>query len=532
MGIANNRVAVFGDSVVAQSWGTPAITALVVSGGIATVTTGASHHLVAPGNWIGFGNPDDTFAWSSGVVQVLSVTNANPFSFTFSATFAGLTLPDGTYSSPGNWSYRSSYRTYESGYFRGLNSWSGSPFMVTAPYAVAGASTPHMLKAVQRSLAAGPKYDVAFIQCGSNDVGTGALTSQAAAQTAAAAALVNIDAAVTALVGAGKFVLVGTPAMRSANAGNFTATQQQYMNVAYTGLRNDMIKLFQSRINVLVIDYYEDISDGQATPDGGVIAAYAMDGSHPSTQGIRAISNNTKNQNLIKSVFKQGFDRQPKSILDDVAGYATGQQYPNLIQNGMMAGTTGTNGTGSSGTVATSWTAQRLAGTATVVCTAAQQRAATPGVPNSTKWGWGQNLAFTFLVQSEQIYFSSTNMNARITKGAWYRGGFTATAVGAIPATLLANIKMLIQVLSPVNVSALTFNDNSFILHNNGTPMADGEQIVIASDPIWIPADATFGNVIPYIVLTATSTAGGFVTGTATIQVSNAWFRQIPDPTI
>lgn len=531
MGVAGNRVAVFGDSILAHGWGIPAITSFVVSGGIVTITTGASHPLVAPGNWIGVGNPDDTLAWSSAVVQVLSMTNANPFSFTFSATFAGLTLPDGTYPSPGLWSYRSPYKTYEAGYFRGLNSWNGSPFMVTAPYAVAGSSSPHMLKAVQRS-GAGPRFDVAFIQSGSNDVGIGSLTSQAAAQTAAATALTNIDAAVTALVNAGKVVFVGTPAMRSANAGNFTATQQQYMNVAYTGLRQNMIRLFQSRVNVVLIDYYEDVSDGQATPDGGVIAAYAMDGSHPSTQGIRAISNNTKNQALIRSVFKQGFDRQPKSILDDVVSYASGQQYPNLIQNGLMAGTGGNNGAGSSGTVPTSWTAQRLAGTATVVCTAAQQRIATPGVPNSTKWGWGFNVAFTPLLQSEQIYLSSTNLASRITKGAWYRGGFTATAIDAVSAAVLGNIKMMIQFLTPVNVSVLTFNDDSFLLHNNGTPMADGEQIVVASDPIWVPADATFGNVVPYIVLTATATAGGFVTGTASVQISNVWFRQIPDPTV
>ena len=103
----------------------------------------------------------------------------------------------------------------------------------------------------------------------------------------------------------------------------------------------------------------------QASANGDPLAEVTKDSLHPSPMGAYYMGKALAR--VLNPLFPPAMPSRVSSILDVYE--ATDNPQGNLVINGLMAGTAGTNGTGSSGTVADNWTASRTTGaTLTGVC--------------------------------------------------------------------------------------------------------------------------------------------------------------------
>lgn len=167
------RVHLFTDSLNALAYTVSTASSVVVSGGVVTVNTGGSHFCVT-GNTCFFYNPHTTDHTVNN--HPLSGINVKPTShtnntFTFPASFAGVTVADGdiTTLNGGGWGVGSLISQNDQSLFHQLNSMLLNPFTEVALTGWTGASPEQVADLMAKAFSSSsPAFDIAWVTLGSN----------------------------------------------------------------------------------------------------------------------------------------------------------------------------------------------------------------------------------------------------------------------------------------------------------------------------------------------------------------------------
>lgn len=520
---AKTRTILIGDSLLARAFGSPGSNnpnGFIVSGGIATIncsTSLGSNGLFAPGNYVQLYNPGDTgFTNPMNGANVPILTAPTNVSFTCSATIPGIgTLADGNYSTiAGNvWSVVPMNNGFNGSWFTWLNAYLGSPFQVVATYAVGGTLTSFALAMMPQALA-GPKFDFAVIQSGTNDIDTAG--TAAAANAAAITALANILSMASSVLAYGATPIIGVPPpVASGRAG------AKYKNIALAQLRYGLVKAVRANNQIILVDLYKHCILGTAA-NGGYVSGYVdtSDNIHPTVTASIAIA---KAEILWQSGrYPIPPDFQPVWIgddyYDDTADHS-GAPYPNLLQNGGFNGTAGTVGSPATGTVANSWNLNSVTGG--ITCAAVGQAARTAGYggsadPNTSNWGYAQTVSASGSAASQGYILTSAAQN--LVAGHWYRCGLTVKALAT-----LAHIQGVeLQVFDVTTGANTYFGQITDTADLGAMNMVSGDEVQFVTQPFYMAnADSILLQILVF------SSAAGW---SANLEFSSCWIRQIDSP--
>lgn len=537
----STRTALFGDSFLKNGYGvgTGATVggSFVVTSGIVTMNfTGNS--FAAVGNYYILSNLGDVNAanvLNGAMVKIL--TTPSTTQCTFSATWAGNTLADGDYSTIASvgWLLASAFFTTDS-FFNTMNYALGSPFNVTLPYCMGGATSVWTQTVLNRALTTGtPSFDVGVICCGTNDLSAVATGTAAGIITVANTVFATISAMVNALLARNIPVILCPQPMRS---GTFTTQQQLDLNRGMMYLRRLLLNTFMldtaigasNAAKVKVIDLAKFLSDGTNTTTGGYVGGtttYSDDGLHPTAQGGLALANMQGSQSFsLVNLFERDVNTEVIWAGDDFNN--TNDPQNNIIASPGMQGTAGTFGTSTgnvtpSGTVATNWqvvaNANGAAAGMAAVCTGQAARLALE-YTNAVNWGFMQELNITWTLAGQTVNLQtaagSGALTSRIVPNNWYQIGYTVQAVGNCTGLAGVTAQLL---MNPIRALSLNFVSG----HNNGLPLAANQSQIIVSAPFFIPPTTiTLGELL--IIAQASGV------GTSQIRIGNVFMRQVASP--
>jgi lysophospholipase L1-like esterase len=307
------------------------------------------------GSTVTWGRKDTTVSTSSdGTSLVSGDGNSLFFSPSGSVLIAGfgdsITDQNSLVNSTQSYLYANGYMTWAS-----ILSGGKLTFTDAINYGTAGDTTTMMVARLSTTLAAiyasGAKYCV--VLAGTNDVYSGVTYAQTIAN------LATIYGGFLGLNIVPVIVPILPRAKDAASGSMLTADRQKLQRI------NNWIREYaRTTPNVVIADPTLNIVDQAVTngdPIGALLAnttAYTYDGLHPSARGAYWIGK------AISDALQYRLSGISQALWSQIDTYdATNNPSGNLLANGYMTGTGGTNGTGSSGSVATSWTARRLVGT-------------------------------------------------------------------------------------------------------------------------------------------------------------------------
>ena len=232
-GVSGYRAILLGDSLNANySNGLP-ITSVTVSNGYATVTAGTPPYCY-PNDYIVMFNPGDPTSadeWSGKWIQVFDCPTNTSFRF-------ATNKPNGTYTtlSGQTWAYKTKAQVQGAAEFSMLNAFLGSPMSVIANFAQGGTPSSVTVGLISKILTNNPKFDIAFIQMGTNDINTIAV-SDTTAKSAAATVITNYTTVCNALLTAGVVPVIGILPFFSSPV-NGTIYPNQAVTIVRRGLRD------------------------------------------------------------------------------------------------------------------------------------------------------------------------------------------------------------------------------------------------------------------------------------------------------
>lgn len=509
------RTILIGDSLLGQMFNPVAVNTatggFVVSNGIATInTSSAGNHQIVPGNYFQIWNASDaTYAADINGATIIALTAPSATTLTFATSLA-----NGDYSAAygGHWQVTPFYITQNTSYFQWLRAFNRVPWMIVASYAQGGTTSANMVTLLPKMLA-GPKFDTAFVQTGTNDLQAASTVAQATAAAITAAA--NITAIANSILAAGANVVIGIPPPLGASLTNALPC-----NIGLNQLHTMLLQLAQSNSNIHVIDLFANMILGTSTT-GDFVSGYDISGDyiHPSTTGSIALSRAVN----VAPFAVPSADIQPVTVLDDVQTYtSTGATYPNILAHGLMDGTGGSVSLPATGTAPTGWSISGVTGTAVAAGGAARTSFANT---NTVNWGYGFTVSAAWT--GNQGYTLGTGqLHSQIVPGSWYRAGFTVTALGNT--TDLTQLYGQLFLNGTVNSVSGILPSVYFNLYNstlsNGQNLLQNDVLEFYSEPIFIPANAVVSSSIIQIIVNGTNG------GSANLEFASAFVRQIPNP--
>lgn len=213
---------------------------------------------------------------------------------------------------------------------------------------VSGNTTTQMLARYDADVAANyDSFDIALIIGGVNDYGNSIM---------AATTLSNIQTMVSALLNAGKWVVLFTLPPNNGGGGSIDQTMA-YLNVN-SHLRN-YVKTVSTKTPLFLIDTWRDQSD-PASSIGAPATGTTIDGTHLSALGGSLWA---RRMNATMGTWLDAVDITNTSQAE--AYHASFNPLGNLLDNPGFATTSGGNGFGVGGTIVGSWTAERDGGSFT-----------------------------------------------------------------------------------------------------------------------------------------------------------------------
>ena len=577
---------------LSQTTGAIGTGGFVVSKGIAYLTFASSGHApLTAGNYVHIYNRYDTTfkdALNGACVPVLS-TGANGISsFQVSATYAGNTMPDGDYSAgyAGQpWSIVVLPTMCEGGYLSALNWRNGNPVQFVANYSMVGAPLSNAVTLMsQNKILSGPKFDIAFISTGINECQLHSAVSDAL--IGAEQAYENMVAIATQILATGAMVVLVPDNLISINV-----TVGQYpknCNIALLRLRTLLIQYQQRTPGVYVLDIQKDSILGTYPISGADFLApnyINPNDVHLSSFGAYNIAKTEANFFANNSILPP-LELSAISVLEDQTSNAQAivawaqstvtavgaivSNYPNVyvatavtgnaqtassgtgpsgtgtgiidgnvtwafssidtrnwIQHGMMDhGTGGSFGSsGVTGAIPAGWIAYANGTAANYTCTFTDSQTRAGSSPQSN-WGYGANVVYSTTDGASYPTFRSNDASSSLTgKGGWYRASVTIA-----PQANFSHIKSLqiwarIYMTTGAIMTASASNAASATVTT--VPMLSADSpLEMTTQPFYIdPSQACTGAFIE-ISPVPDGTAGA----SASFQIANVWFRQVPNP--
>lgn len=539
---------------------------LTVSGGVATLVTGANNQMLVGQLVSLYDNADPANVLDGACVPVTATPTAQ--SFSVSATVGGVTLPDGTYApASGTWSFLTpSMGQYDGSLIGWLNRLNGNPLNIVASYAKVGITSEKILALTRKALASGAQeFDIAVIDGITNDIVQAASTA-GAALAAAVTGVANMTTAIQLLLAAGKKVIHYIPPPVGA-----TQASVANINPAMRYVRESLLAWGQSlnKEKYIPLDVYGETIDTSTTTDG-LLASYELssDKIHLTTYGCYQVAKNLTALGLMERIL--GYDKKvfarciPSGIThtawatstaysvgdvrksngnvyrctsaitsSDTAPTGTGSAIAdddgtwayvdidksNLLANGDMSGTGGTNSKGTifTGTVPDSWNLLQASETISDATTTgnATKYAAAAGKTSTRHGGKAWELTFTCGANNDQIGLYQSLSNTLIFSGKWYRAGFTLTAIA--DSLALKNARIEAGIAPFATPFANRYGNNT-----NSIPMLQGDQIDIWTEPFYYDGSRSSAmNFLIYI-------RGNI--GTISVQISDVFFKQVESP--
>jgi len=578
------RTLVIGDSHLQMGWTNNSgnLSAFTVSAGVASLSI--SNHNIAQGNkftLIDTANSAtlDTCVMSYAEVTALTVpTNGT---LTASATVAGVTMADGSYTSGRTWLAIPWQNQRDSSFLHSINGWNGAPFVFTHNFTASGTSSAQHLAALPKLQSQAPKstYANVVISLGTNS----SMYQQATLATAIAAAETeykNIMAIADALYSSGT-VYIAVP-IGATNFGTNTSGQFANFTRAVGYLRR---KLFQTRrayrlrffdlfglsvdgtdANGLVVANYQGAQNHLSTYanyriakaetswdsrlgwdtanryawkpmsylDDNTNAVTLWAASTAYTVGVVRMNNYTVYQCTVAgtSASSGGPTGDGSSITDGTATWQSlGPAAVNLVQNGLMQGTTGTNnasGAGITGTVPTGWF---ILGSPTNVTSGTTTGNATisvkpTGIDSTPGFGWDLSIVFSAANGMVQLY---QNCPLMAKGGNWYQARMTVTGKTSLN-TVLGAVALRCQ---PTFTGVGTFNVSAMSTGNNTTtiPLDTTDSYEVVTPPFFVPPSLSTSTDNQIYIEISSATAGTFP-GTVNLQLSNLAYYPVRDPNI
>ena len=531
---SKNRTILIGDSLLANGKKNTNVNStaggFVVSGGIVTIntSTAGSHNLLV-GNYAVVYNPGDTANSLSNVcVKILSAPSTT--TATFSATYNGVTLADGDYSTLGGqpWSI-SSLSTTPASWFPWMNAFLGSPFTVVANYAIGGSQSSVSVSGLSKFLA-GPTFDYAVIGFGTNDINTA--STAALANAAVTTVYNNFVTMVNAIInyGAKPIIAIPPPFGAAISAGNPT-----FKNIALLNLRERLLELAKSDSRITCIDLMKTMMLGtSATGDfiSGYVIATAGDSIHPTSTASIALAKNEIAAGTWYDMPVKINDREPISILDDYqnnTANSSGAVTPNILQNGLFTGTGAASGGTATGTMPTNWSFAAATGTVT----SASQQARTAisstagniwGAGNAANWGYAWTINASGTAAAQGYTLQSSAYTSLLQNGSWYQFGITLKAladfanVRSITPNFFLNGAAGSGVIGSTLVFDQTLTDSSACIN-----LKNGDVIQLTTPPIYI--GGTPSTALIQIVVTSNAASWAM-----NAEWSSAYVRAVPSP--
>jgi len=215
------------------------------------------------------------------------------------------------------------------------------------------------------------------------------------------------------------------------------------------------------------------------------------------------------------------------SIDNQVTWSSLGPAAVNLVQNGLMQGTGGTNSAafaGATTTVPTGWALQSATNVTLASCATAGNSAITvkpTGTDSTPGFGWDLSIAYTAAVGVVTCY---QNCPLMLRGGSWYQARMTVTGKTALN-TVLAAVALRCQPtftgIGTFNVSAMTAGNNTSTI-----PLDTTDSYEVVTAPFFVPASlGTSSNNQIYIEIQSNGTAG-----TVNLQLSNIAYYPVRDP--
>lgn len=562
---------------------TTAGSVVVGANGVVTVSAGSNTYAM-PGSWMCIYNINDpTFSLPFNGVTVKVTAVLSNTSFQFNGALNGVVPAPGDYSSNqgGAWTLYSLNRGTDSSLVKYLNFRAGNPFNLTANYAISGGLTSYQVTLLkQGKILGGPRFDAAFVDGGSNDVGGGGTATLQSALAGAQDAYTNLVTICNAILayGARVFLFTGVPQP-------IGVTNASFKNLALNQLRQWLSQYAQVTPGITLLDTWGASLDGTVA-GGSMIANYAHTANdvHFSSYANYAIGGQLAS--VLTNSLRPAVEIGNISVLDDATTYAqlitawaattaytvttgpalyvinagniyklvtsgtSGSTGPsgvgssitdggcvwafnavdatNLVQNGAMAGTTGTNNASSvvTGNVPTAWqlfNPVNVSNTSTT--TPAQALTGVTGT-NKGKWGFGWNLSLVFSaagsIQANSNDWGSAWRSASATfGGGWFRAGITVQAITASPAVLQ---QFELQV---INNAGAGYAEISEGLNGNNTTtlplLTTDNPMEMVTPAFYVQPGITSNQAQMYLNIVSSAA------GTVPLQISGAWCHRVID---
>ena len=578
------RTLVIGDSHLQMGWTNNSgnLSAFSVSNGVASLSI--SNHSIAPGNkftLIDTANSAtlDTCVMSYAEVTALTVpTNGT---LTASATVAGVTMADGSYTSGRTWIAIPWQHQRDSTFLHSINGWNGAPFVFTHNFTAHGTSSAQHLAALPKLQSQAPKstYANVVISLGTNaSVAGQGMFQQATLATAIAAAETeykNIMAIADALYSNGT-VYIAIPiggTTGTSNTANFTRAVGYLRRKFLQTRRPYRLRFFDlfglsvdgSDANGLMVANYQPASANnhlstfanfriakQQTAwdsrlgwdtatrnlwkpmsylDDNTNAVTSWAASTSYTVGTVRMNNYTIYQCTVAgtSASSGGPTGDGSSITDGtVTWQSLGPAAVNLVQNGLMQGTGGTNTAafaGATTTVPTGWTLLSATSVNLASCATAGNSTITvkpTGIDSTPGFGWDLSIAYT---AADGVVTCYQNCPLLAKGGNWYQARMTVTGKTALN-TFLKAVSLRIQ---PTFTGTGTFAAQAMATGNNSTtiPLDTTDSYEVITAPFFVPTSlgTSTDNQI-YIEITS------YGAGTVNLQLSNIAYYPVRDPSI
>jgi hypothetical protein len=579
------RTLLIGDSHLQMGWtnNSGSLSAFTVSAGVASLSI--SNHNIAQGNkftLIDTANSAtlDTCVMSYAEITALTVpTNGT---LTASATVAGVTMADGSYTSGRTWLAIPWQHQRDSTFLHSINCWNGAPFVFTHIFTANGTSSAQHLAALPKLQRQAPKstYANVVISLGTNPSVAGqGMFQQATLATAIAAAETeynNIMAIADALYSNGT-VYIAIPiggTTGTTNTANFTRAVSYLRRKFLQTRRPYRLRFFDlfglsvdgSDANGLMVANYQPASANnhlstfgnyriakQQTAwdsrlgwdtanryawkpmsylDDNTNAVTSWAASTSYTVGAVRMNNYTVYQCVAitgagTSASSGGPTGDGTAIIDNQVTWSSlGPAAVNLAANGLMQGTGGTNSAafaGATTTVPTGWTLLSATNVTLASCATAGNSAITvkpTGTDSTPGFGWDLSIEYT---AADGVVTCYQNCPLLARGGSWYQARMTVTGKTALNTVL----KAVVLRIQPTFTGTGTFVAQAMATGNNTTtiPLDTTDSYEVVTAPFFVPTSLSVStdNQI-YIEIRS---AGA---GTVNLQLSNIAYYPVRDP--
>lgn len=576
------RTLIIGDSHLQMGWtnNSGALTGFTVVNGTATLTFSGNHYII-PGNKFTlvettnisiYNSTFDTCAMS--YAEITALTSPTSTTLTCSATINNITMPDGNYLTGRSWLAIPWTNQRDSTFLHWINAFNSAPFVITHNFSINGSSSAQHLASLRKLQAQAIKssYSNLIISLGTNS----SMFQQSTLSTAIAGAETeykNIMAIADALYSKGT-VYITIPmggSTGSTNTANFTRavgylrrkflqTRRPYrlrffdllgMTVDGTDASGLLISNYQGGQNHLSsfagfkIAKQETAWDSRLGWDSpsrmiwkpvsylddntNAITAWSGSGTSYSVGDIRM--NNFYVYQCISAgigAASGGPTGEGTNIIDNTAVWTSlGPSPVNLVQNGLMQGTSGSliaAFSGSPATVPTGW--NLLSATGVTLASSTTQGGSTitvkpQGLESLPGFGWDLSIAFS----AAGVVTLYQNCPLALRPGNWYQARFTVTGKTALN-TVLKNVELVLQpTFTGVGLFQITAMQNGN--NTNTIPLDTTDTYEVITAPFYVPTTLSASSDNQVFIYIRSSAAG-----TVNLQLSNFVYCAVRDPNL